>query len=71
MLFLRYHNEKPLSSIQRISYQPFMFDKNNQVLLLTEAHYSDEGVYKCVVKNRHGAIERESKFEWRGIKISL
>ena len=44
-----------------------MFDKNNQVLLLTEAHYSDRGIYKCVVKNSHGAIERKSKFEWRGI----
>ena len=46
-----------------------MFDKNNQVLLLTEAHYLDGGIYKCIVRNRYGSITRTSELEWRGIKV--
>lgn len=46
----------------RIAYQTYQTLKNDQRLVVPNAHPQDGGVYKCVMKNAYGKVKRSKKF---------
>uniref|UniRef100_A0A7M5XCJ5 receptor protein-tyrosine kinase n=2 Tax=Clytia hemisphaerica TaxID=252671 RepID=A0A7M5XCJ5_9CNID len=66
-----YHDGVDIRRKYRTGYQYFFLDDDHQRLTINNAHYTDSGIYKCVLKNKYGSISRQSTFRWPGPHITF